>query len=524
MSALPLHEQEEVHERRWFLLGVMCLSLVMVVMSVSSLNVAIPTLQRELDASASQLQWIVDSYALVFAGLLLTAGAIGDRFGRKEALLGGLLVFGIGNLVAGLATQAGMVITGRAIAGIGAAFIMPATLSLITSIFPLHERRKAIAIWAGFAGAGGALGQIVSGALLEGFWWGSAILINVPVVVGVAAMVAVFAPHSRDDSNTPLDPIGALLSLVGLAALLYGIIEGPDRGWSDALVLGAFVVAAVVLVGFLAWERRVEHPMLPLAFFRDRRFSVGSAVITVAFFSMFGFFFMFSQYLQFGRGYSPLLAGVSVLPMTAVMIGVAPRSAGLAERIGGGPIIVLGFASMALGFGVLGLISESTSYLALLVAIVLLALGMSITVAPSTGNIMASVPMGKAGVGSAVNDTTREVGGALGIALLGTIVNAAYRSNVDLSGLALPADAAEAARESVGAANAVADRIGGQGGAAVLDRASHAFANALNVAASVSVAIAIAAAAAVAYTFSRRKEREALELAESVQPTPVGAH
>ena len=238
MSELQLYNDPAVHQRRWFLLGVLCLSLVMIVMAVTSLNVALPSMQRDLDTSAATLQWIVDAYAIVFAGLLLTAGALGDRFGRKGALLVGLGVFAAGSLLSGVAGSAGLVIAGRGIQGAGAAFVMPATLSLIAAIFPPHERQRAIAIWVGFAGAGGAIGPIVSGALLESFWWGSAFLINLPVIAVTAVAVAVYSPRSRDDEATPLDPRGAVLSIVGLAALLFAIIEGPERGWTNGLVLG----------------------------------------------------------------------------------------------------------------------------------------------------------------------------------------------------------------------------------------------------------------------------------------------
>jgi len=227
MPAVPLHEQPAIHARRWFLLAIMCLSLVLVVMSVSGLNTALPTMQRDLGASASELQWIVDSYAVVFAGLLLSAGAIGDRFGRRRALLAGLVVFGVGAFLGGLATSASQVIASRGVMGIGAAFIMPATLSIITSIFPPQERPRAIAVWAGFAGAGASIGPIVTGGLLEGFWWGSTLLVNVPVVMAIMAAVWAFAPDSRDDTHTPLDPVGAVLSLIGLSSLIFGIIQGP---------------------------------------------------------------------------------------------------------------------------------------------------------------------------------------------------------------------------------------------------------------------------------------------------------
>jgi EmrB/QacA subfamily drug resistance transporter len=510
LSELPLHAQPQVYQRRWFLLGVLCLSLVMVVMAVSSLNVAIPTIQRELGASATTLQWIVDAYALVFAGLLLTAGALGDRFGRKKALLSGLAVFGAGAIVSGFAGSASVVIVGRGIQGIGAALVMPATLSLITAIFPPEERQRAIATWVGFAGAGGAIGPIVSGALLERFWWGSAFLVNVPVIIVTAVAVALYSPESRDDAATPLDPRGALLSLTGLGALLFGIIEGPERGWTDPFVVATFVAAAGLLTLFVLWERIAEHPMLPLKFFADRRFSVGSAVVTTSFFVMFGFFFLFSMYLQFARGYSPLDAGLATLPMAATFMIVSPRSAGLVERLGSGTTITLGFLVIAAGMGGLALVDVDTPYLTLVAILVLLATGMSIVAAPATTGIMSAVPLSKAGVGSAMNDTTREVGGALGIAVFGSIVNSGYRTAMDVGGLELPPAAAEQARESAGDAGQVAAQVGGQGGVALLDRAATAFTDAMNTTATISMAMLIIAALVVSRTFTRAKEAAAV--------------
>ncbi len=495
-SPVPLHEQPAIHARRWFLLGVMCLSLVLVVMSVSGLNTALPTIQRALGASASELQWIVDAYAVVFAGLLLTAGAIGDRFGRRQALLAGLAVFGAGSLLGGISTSATQVIASRAVMGIGAAFVMPATLSIITSIFPPEERGRAIAVWAGFAGAGATIGPIVTGALLEGFWWGSTLLVAVPVVVAIFAAVWVFAPDSRDENHTPLDPAGALLSLVGLSTLIFAIIQGPDDGWTSGLVTGAFLVSFLALALFVAWEARAEHPMLPLGLFRDRRFSVASGVITVAFFVMFGFFFLMTQYLQFGRGYSPLEAGLASLPLALTFLVFSPRSAALAERYGAARVMALGLAIVAAGFGVLTTLSTDTPYLFIGGAFAILGAGMSITAAPATGEIMTSVPLAKAGVGSAVNDTTRELGGALGIALLGSIANTAYRSSVDLDGLPLPAEARELAGESIGAASLIAERVPG-GGEQLIAQAATAFTDAFTVASTVALGIALAAAVAV---------------------------
>jgi len=500
-----LYDDPVIFRRRWFLLAIMCLSLVMVVMSVAGLNVALPKLQTDLDATATQLQWIIDSYSLVFAALLLPAGALGDRFGRKKALLFGLTVFAVGSLVGGLATGAGQIIAGRIINGIGAAFVMPATLSLITTVFPPQERSKAIAMWAGFAGAGGAIGPIVSGALLEKFWWGSAFLINVPIVAAVVAAIVVFSPTSKDPNATPLDPFGALLSLSGLAGLVYGIIEGPERGWTDGAILGAFALAIVALTAFLFWERRSTHPMLPLTFFQDRRMSVGSGVVTITFFVMFGLFFLFTLYLQFVRAYSPFSAGVATLPLAVSLVAVAPRSASLAVKIGSGKVMAVGFLLIAGGFGILCFVDPSMSYFVLAVALVLLGTGLSLTAAPATASIMSAVPNAKAGVGSAVNDTTREVGGALGIAVLGSISNAVYRSSVNLKDLNLPGPAKGAAGESIGAATFVAHSIP-EGGRELAARAGDAFSHSFAVTSRVAVVVSVLAAGLVVKVLSQPAE------------------
>jgi len=524
--ARPLHEDPRIHARRWFLLAMMCLSLVLVVMSVSGLVTAIPTMQEALNASASQVQWILDAYAIVFAGLLLTAGALGDRFGRKRALLAGLVVFGLGSVFAGLASNAGQVIAGRAVMGIGAAFVMPATLSIITTIFPPEERTRAIAVWAGFAGAGGAIGPIVSGALLERFWWGSAVLVNLPVVLATFVAIWIFAPESRDDERTPLDPIGALLSLVGLSALVFAIIQGGEDGWTTTSVVGAAALALVTLVAFVQWERRSAHPMLPLTFFRDRRFTLGSVVVTVAFFVMFGFFFLVTQYLQFGRGYSPLEAGLALLPFPIVFIVVSPRSAELAARFGAARTMAAGLAIIGGAFALLSFLTPTTSYFAIAVAFAVLGAGMAVTAAPATGEIMSAVPLSKAGVGSAVNDTTRELGGALGIAILGSIANAAYRANVHLVGAGLPPRVRAQGEDSIGAAAAIARTV--PRGAAVTARAAAAFTDAFNVASLVSMGIALVLAVVLVAVTRRSGAEPTTELADTVPEldlalVPVGA-
>lgn len=503
-TPVPLHEQPLIQQRRWFLLGVMCLSLVIVVMSVSGLNVALPEIQRSLDASATDLQWIVDSYAIVFAGLLLTAGAIGDRFGRKKALIGGLVVFGLGSLVGATADTATGVIAARVVMGFGAAFVMPATLSLLSAIFPPEERGKAIAIWAGFAGAGGALGPLVVGFLLTdwwifpAYWWGSAFLVNVVTAGLVIVAVVMFAPFSRDEDEHPLDPVGALLSLVGLSVLLYAIIEGPNKGWFSSEIVASFVVGVVGLAAFAVWETKREDPMLPMKYFRIRRFSVGAGVITFAFMVMFGFFFLVTQYYQLVRGYSPLQAGAANLPMAFAMVMVAPRSAALGERFGVFKIITVGFGSMVVGLLTIGFLEPSSSYLQIAIGLVFLGGGMGITAAPATGAIMSAVPLNKAGVGSAVNDTTRELGGALGIAALGSIATSVYRSSINVDGV--PAEVADVMSESVGAAVFAGRGIGGEQGAAIVNAAGSAFTDAFTTTMLVAAGIATVAGLAVYFT------------------------
>lgn len=522
---IPLFERPDVHARRWFLLGIMCLSLVMVVMAVSGLNVAIPSIQEALGATNTDLQWIVDSYAIIFAGLLLTAGAIGDRFGRKRALQGGLVLFGVGSVVGTFADTVELVIVGRVVMGVGAAFVMPATLSIISAVFPPEERSKAIAVWAGFAGAGGALGPLVVGFLLTdwwvfpAYWWGAAFLFNVVTVAIVLAAVTIWSPRSKDDEETPLDPVGAVLSIVGLAALLFGIIEGPVKGWSSTEVVGAFAVAVVTLVGFVAWELRSAHPMLPMRYFRNAGFSIGSGVITFAFFVMFGFFFLMTQFLQFVRDYSPLDAGVATLPLAVALVIVSPRSDALATKVGATAVIAAGFAFVTAGFVLMAQVDASTSYLVIALSLVLLGIGMGITVAPATGSIMAAVPLNKAGVGSAVNDTTREVGGALGIAVLGSIANSAYRSEIDDDLLTqLPPDAAEAAGESVGAAIQISSRLPAEIGGPLGESARDAFNTAFN-SSLLSAGIIAAVIGVVVFVVGRRSSSDV----DAVTPREVPA-
>ena len=337
------------YERRWWTLAVLCLSLVMIVVANASLNVALPTLVRDLDAGSSSLQWIVDAYSLVFAGLLLTAGALGDRYGRRLALNGGLILFGIASGFAAFASSANALIVARAVMGVGAAFVMPATLSVLAHVFPPDERPKAIAIWAAFAGVGAGLGGVTSGWLLQHFWWGSIFLTNV-FVVAIALIAGFFlVPSANEKRRAPLDPLGALLSIAGLGTLIYGIIEAPNRGWLSPSTVVTFALTVVILGAFAAWEFRATDPMLDLRFFRNPRFTAGATTITLVFFVMFGTFFIITQYLQLVLGYSPLEAGIRVLPWAAVYMVSTTRSAGLVTRFGQRRVVSSGLAIVAFG-------------------------------------------------------------------------------------------------------------------------------------------------------------------------------
>src|SRR4051794_888847 len=467
--------QQAPDSRRWWTLSILCLSLLMVVVGNTALNVAIPTLVRDIHATDTQLQWIVDAYSLVFAGLLLTAGALGDRFGRKGALTIGLCIFATGSFLAGISDTPNQLIVCRAIMGLGGAFVMPATLSILTNVFPVHERARAIAIWAGVAGAGGAIGPITSGYLLAHFHWGAVFFINLPVVAVALIGGKFLVPTSRDPDRIPLDPVGAVLTVVGLAALLYGIIEAPIRGWSDVRTVASFTLAVVVLAQFALWEWRNPHPMLDLRFFKRKRFTGGATAITLVFFAMFGMFFLITQYLQFVHGWTPLGAGVRLLPFAFVMMITAPSSARIAERVGTKRTVAAGLAIAAVGLVIASRLQVDSSYGLLVVAFVVLALGMALTMPSSTASILSSLPMGKQGVGSAVNDTTRELGGALGVAVMGSVFATGYTSAIGSSIAHLPAAAQETARSSVGGAIGIAQKIGGSTGAALESTAKHAF-------------------------------------------------
>jgi EmrB/QacA subfamily drug resistance transporter len=451
--------QDKAYERRWWILGVLCLSLFIIVLDNSILNVALPTIVRELDASNSQLQWMVDAYTLVFAGLLLTAGSLGDRFGRRGALQIGFVIFGIGSLLSALSSTPNQLIGARAFMGIGGAFIMPATLSIITNVFPPQERGRAIGIWAGVAGLA-ILGPLVGGFLVEHFYWGSIFIVNLPIVVFGLVAGFYLIPTSKDPAAPKLDPLGAVLSISGLTALLYGIIEAPEQGWTATSTLVAFVIGGGLIAGFFVWERMTDHPMLNLAFFRNPRFTAASGAIAFIFFAMFGSIFLFTQYFQFVLGYSALGTGVRLLPWAVTMMILAPNSPRLVGRFGTKVVVSSGLVLMAAGLIAMAGVGTETAYVDIVWRMVLMAAGMGLTMAPATESIMGSLPLGKAGVGSAVNDTTRQVGGALGVAVIGSVASSLYASHVvDSVPAAAPPEAVTQIKEQIGAALAIAERF-----------------------------------------------------------------
>ncbi|MFM7069559.1 MAG: MFS transporter, partial [Actinomycetes bacterium] len=417
-----------------------------------------------------------------------------DRFGRKGALNVGLCVFAIGSIVAAFGGEATTLITGRAVMGLGAALVMPATLSILTNVFPPQERAKAIGVWAGVAGAGGAIGPIVSGVLLAHFWWGSIFFLNIPVVLVALVGGWFLVPTSHDPAEAQLDLPGAALSIGAVGSLIYAIIEAPDRGWTNTTTLLWFAAAVVFGMAFAARELTATAPMLDLRYFRRRGFTGGSIAISMMFFGMFGMFFVLTQYLQLVRGWSALNSGFRTLPFAVTIMVVAPMSARFAEKFGAKRVVSSGVFVAGCGMFLLSRANIDTAYGYLVVALVVLAAGMGLTMAPSTASIMASLPLAKAGVGSAMNDTNRELGGAVGVAVLGSIVATRYGAALGDSLRGAPPQVADAARRSLGAALGIADQLRRPG---LAQAAKVAFVDAMSVALTVGAAVAVVAAVIV---------------------------
>jgi EmrB/QacA subfamily drug resistance transporter len=506
-------EHAEGYERRWWILGVLCVSLLVIGLDNTILNVALPTLVRDLGASTSQLQWMVDSYVLVFAGLLLTTGSLSDRYGRRYALAAGLVVFGTGSLLSAFAGSASMLIATRSLMGIGGALIMPSTLSILTNVFPAEERSRAIGIWAGVSGLGIAIGPIVGGWLLTHYWWGSVFLVNVPVVIFALIAGRLIVPNSKDPSPNALDPVGAVLSVIGLVSLVYGIIEAPSHGWTSTRTLWTFAASALVLTAFVLWELRSDHPMLNVEFFKNPRFTAANISIVLVFFALFGSLFFLTQYLQFVLGYGALQAGLRVAPLAVVLMVSAPLAGRLTARFGNKALVSIGMATVAAGLWFMGTLSVTSGYGHVVIALLILGFGMGTAMVPATESIMGSLPLAKAGVGSAMNDTTRQIGGALGVAILGSIFASSYATHIVSSLAGLPSTSIAAATNSVGAALAIGAKIGGVPGAAIEAAAKKAFIDAMDRGLVVGAATALLGAmVALVWLPNRATQAEPIEL------------
>jgi EmrB/QacA subfamily drug resistance transporter len=484
---------EDPPVRHGAITAVVCIALAAVTAAMSSLNVAIPDIARSTHATQTQLSWIIDAYSLVFAALLLPAGALGDRFGRRRALLVGLSIFALGSMAAMTASSANSLIALRAVIGLGAALIMPATLSTITGTFPPAQRVKAVSIWAGVAGAAAVVGVLISGALLEFFSWRSVFAVNIVLAAGALIGTVRIVPESADPDAPRLDLAGTCLSIAGLVVLVYSIVEAPTVGWLDVRTLGGIAVGLAVLALFVFVELRRRRPMLDPRIFRRQRLSAGTLSIFVQFFGFYGFIFLILQYLQLVRYDSALVAALSMLPMAVAMMPTSRLAPRLAARMGARRVCAAGLSLIAVAFVVIAQVGRETDYWVLAVGLLVLGAGMGAAMTPATSAITAALPRAQQGVASAMNDLARELGGALGIAVLGSIAAATYRTQLDVS--SLPTAEADAVRDSF----AVAAHLGGPVGVS----AEAAFVDGVHLALHVAAAVTLVAALAVAALLPR---------------------
>ncbi len=481
------------HPRRWAILGVLVVSLLVVVLDNTVLNVAMRTIAdpiHGLGASQAQLEWAINAYTLVFAGLLFTAGIMGDRIGRRRILFAGLLLFALASLASAYAQTPDQLIWARALMGIGGAAILPSTLSIISNVFDPRERGRAIGIWAGAVGLGVAIGPVVGGLLLERFWWGSVFLINVPILAAGIVAVALIVPESRNPNPGRVDLVGVALSIVGLIALVYGIIDGGEHGFGRGQALAGVAVGLAVLAAFVMYERRTDHPSLEVRLFRDPSFSAAVGSIGLVFFAAMGMIFFLAFYLQLVRGYTPLQAGLLMTPFAAAQLIFAPRSANMVRRYGPRAVCAVGLGLVTVGLGGFALVTASSPLWVLIVLTFIQGAGMANVMPPVTESIMASLPREKAGVGSAISNTVRQVGGALGVAVLGSVLSGVYRGQISGSLTGLPPAARSAAEESISGAYGVAAHAGPAAGRLV-SSANDAFIAAMHWASAGAAIIAL---------------------------------
>jgi EmrB/QacA subfamily drug resistance transporter len=485
LTTVRTPEQAKADRRKWWVLVAMVFGLFMPMLDNLVVNVALPTIQRELGAGVSGLQWIIDAYTLTFASFMLTGGALGDLYGRKRFFMAGLVTFTVGSLLCGLSGSIGQLIAFRAVQGLGAAMLLPGSLSIITATFSGRERGAAIGIWAAMSGLAIAIGPVVGGFLVEHVSWQSIFYINVPIGILGLTMTALLVTESRDPSRSRrLDPAGLVTGTAGLFFLVYALIEGNARGWTDGLILGAFVLSAALMSLFFYVESHRESPMLPLHFFRNPTFAAANVVAAAIFFAMFGTVFFLTLYLQNVEGYSPVAAGVRLLAFSVVILVVAPVAGRLSDRFGSRWFMTIGPLVAALGMGLLLRTEVGSSYTTVILpAFLVLAAGMAATMTPMTAAVMGSVETRHAGVASAATNTSRELGGVFGIALLGAVVTSAFTraftARLIESGLAKT----EATRivTKLGASAAAGNAQGGSGGPALTHAVQTSFVHAIHV-------------------------------------------
>ncbi|MDY7104691.1 MAG: MFS transporter [Actinomycetota bacterium] len=472
------HQDDEIvgsAGRRRLVLAAMCVALVAVVSSVSGLNVAQQALAEGLGATQSELLWIINGYTVALAALLMPVGAVGDRWGRKPILLTGLVLFAVSNLAAAFATSATILIGLRVVAGLAAAMIMPVTLSVITTSFPRDQQAKAIGTWAGFAGAGGIIGLFVSAALIDNVTWPWVFALPVALAVVSFVATAAFVPNSVEHAEAGFDVRGSLLAVAAVGGLVLALHEGPEQGWTAAITIVAFAVGVASTVAFVIVERRTPHPLLDVRVFAIRGLASGSLNLFVVFAVMFSLFLVLVQYLQAVLGYSALAAAAALLPMAVMMLPLSTVAPSVAERVGFRRTLVMGTLTIAVGLVVLASMADiDGGFVSVLPATLILGAGIGLTMSPSTAAITSSLPDEKQGVAASLNDTVRELGAAVGIALVGSVLNASYRTNVAAAAVGLPGEAAEAVEEGIGGALVVAGQLGPDG-VALVDAARGAF-------------------------------------------------
>ncbi|SMC69704.1 MFS transporter [Lentzea albidocapillata] len=411
------------HPQRWAVLGVLCLSVMVVVLDNTVLNVAIPSISTGLDASTADIQWMINAYSLALAGLLLTTGSLSDRFGRKRALLTGLVLFGTGSAVAAYASSSEALIAARGFMGIGAAVLMPGTLAVLMQLFDDRERPKAIGIWAAVTSLGFAAGPVIGGALIKHFWWGSVFLINVPVAVLAIAAVAMLVPESKDPTVRKPDVLGSVLSVIGMVSIVYAVIEVPEHGFGSSEFGVPVAIGLAAMTGFALWERHTDDPMLDLGFFRNRRFTGAVASGVLAAFGMAGSLFLLTQHLQGVLGYSPLEAGLRVAPMAIALLVTSNTLGQLVMKLGAGRAMLLGMTIVA---GGVALLSIGTTYPPTLAGLILIGVGVGVSQPVAVNALMGSIPPERAGIASGLSGTLTELGSSFGIAVLGALLSARF--------------------------------------------------------------------------------------------------